>query len=87
MVGNGWEWLGNGWGISNLCAPLRGIPGRGLFFPQKSAPFYKKCIFCCFYHKTSLFKNIGKDNSNVSDTKTDQPVGPRPPKTRGPKFI
>ena len=49
------EWLGNGWGVSNLCAPLRGIPGRGLFFPQKSAPFFKKCLFWCFYDKTSLF--------------------------------
>ena len=25
------KWLGNGWGISNLCAPSWGIPGRGLF--------------------------------------------------------
>ena len=47
--------MGNGWGVSNLCAPLRGIPGRGLFFPQKSAPFHKKCLFLCFYDKTSLF--------------------------------
>ena len=54
-MGNGWEWLGNGWGVSNLCAPLRGIPGRGLFFPQKSAPFPKKCICWCFYDKTFLF--------------------------------
>ena len=44
-----------GWGISNLCAPLRGIPGRGLFFTQKSGPFHTKCFFVCFYDKTSLF--------------------------------
>ena len=30
-MGNCWEWLGNGWGISNLCAPSRGIPGRAPF--------------------------------------------------------
>ena len=28
-MGNGWEWLGNGWGVSNLCAPLRGHSLRG----------------------------------------------------------
>ena len=33
------KWLLNGWGISNLCAPLRGIPGRGLFFLSKVGPF------------------------------------------------
>ena len=49
------KWLGNGWGISNLCAPLRGIPGRGVCFPYKSALFHKKCLFGCFYDKTSLF--------------------------------
>ena len=54
-IGNGWEWLGNGWEISNLCAPLRGIPGRGLFFRQKSSPFLKRCLFGCFYDKTSVF--------------------------------
>ena len=54
-IGMDGKWLGNGWGVSNLCAPLRGIPGRGLFFRQKSAPFYKKCILVCFYDKTFLF--------------------------------
>ena len=49
-----WKLLGNCWGASNLCAPSRGIPGR-VFFPQKSAPFPKKCIFVCLYIKTSLF--------------------------------
>ena len=55
------KWLGNGWGVSNLCAPLRGIPGRGLFFPQKSAPFHKKNIFVLFIIKTSLFIMKGPD--------------------------
>ena len=32
----------------------KGIPGRGLFFPQKSGPFHKKCLFVCLYDKTSL---------------------------------
>ena len=49
------KWLGNGWGVSNLCALLRGIPGRGPFLPQKSAPFHKKCLFLCLYDKTSPF--------------------------------
>ena len=29
------EWLGNGWGVCNLCALLRRIPGRGLFTIKK----------------------------------------------------
>ena len=57
MVG---KWLGC---VSNLCAPLRRIPGRGLFFSQKSAPFHKKCLFVCFYNQTSLF--IIKTPSNL----------------------
>ena len=48
------EWLGNGWGVSNLCAPSRGIPGRGLSFPETLAPFYQKCLIV-FLYKTSLF--------------------------------
>ena len=48
------KWLGNDWGVSNLCAPSRGIPGRGVCFSQKSALFIKKG-FLMFLYKTSLF--------------------------------
>ena len=58
-MGNCWEWLGNGWGVSNLCAPLRGIPGRGFFFRQKSAPFHKKYLFICFWIYT------GKESKEI----------------------
>ena len=51
IVGNGWEMVGKWLGVSNLCAPLRGIPGRGLFCPQKSVPLHKKYFFACFYDK------------------------------------
>ena len=39
------KWLGNGWGVSNLGAPLRGIPGRGLFCSVKSPALFIKSVF------------------------------------------
>ena len=51
MVGHGWEIVG-------IIQPMCSAPGAfppGAFFRQKSAPFPKKCIFLCFYDKTSLF--------------------------------
>ena len=42
------KWLGNGWGVSNLRAPLRGIPSRGIFF-VKSRPLFIKSAFCCVF--------------------------------------
>ena len=57
-IGNGWKRLGNGWGVSNLCAPSRGIPGRGpsffLFF-QKSALYIKRDLFVVSVMKNALF--------------------------------
>ena len=37
--GNGWEIIG----VSNLCAPSRGIPGGALFL---HAPFVKHALVC-----------------------------------------
>ena len=48
MVG---KWLGN---IQPMCSAPGAFP-PGAFFRQKSAPFPKKCLFGCFYDKTSLF--------------------------------
>ena len=48
MVG---KWLGC---IQPMCSAPGAFP-PGAFFRQKSAPFPKKCLFGCFYDKTSLF--------------------------------
>ena len=45
------KWLGN---IQPMCSAPGAFP-PGAFFRQKSAPFPKKCLFVCFYDKTSLF--------------------------------
>ena len=48
MVG---KWLG-------CIQPMCSAPGhswQGLFFLPKVGPFIKKCLFGCFYYKTSLF--------------------------------
>ena len=39
-MGNGWEWVG----VPNLCAPSRGIPGKGPFV-FATCPFHTK-LFC-----------------------------------------
>ena len=43
-----WKWLANCWGVPTLCAPLRGIPGRGLFF-LKSRPLLIKSVFLAVF--------------------------------------
>ena len=48
MVGKS---LGN---IQPMCSAPGAFP-PGFFFRKKSAPFHKKCIFVCFYDKTSFF--------------------------------
>ena len=48
--------VGNGWGVSNLCAS-RGIPGRGPFFVFVTAPFHIKCLLGCLHNKAFLFYN------------------------------
>ena len=49
------EWLGNGWGVSNLCVPSRGIPGGGLIFLKSLSLFIKSAVFLCFDDKTLIF--------------------------------
>ena len=51
LLGMGGKWLGN---IQPMCSAPGAFP-PGAFFRQKSAPFPKKCLFGCFYNKTSLF--------------------------------
>ena len=47
-ISNCWQWLGNGWGVSNLCAPSRSIPGRFFLCPF-TCPFCKKAFWViCF---------------------------------------
>ena len=50
--------MGNGWEMVGIIQPMCSKPGhswQGPFFSQKSAPFRKKCPFCCFYNKTLFF--------------------------------
>ena len=50
---NGWEMVGE---YPTFVLRSGGIPGRGLFFFLSKVSFVcKKCMFVCFYDKTSLF--------------------------------
>ena len=48
-IRHGWEMVG----VSNLCAPSRGIPGRGHLFSH--APFVRKDVLDVSIYKNVLF--------------------------------
>ena len=50
-MGNGWEMIGE---YPTYVLRSGAFLAGPFFFPQKSAPFNKKCLFGCFYEKPPL---------------------------------
>ena len=60
--------MGNGWGVSNLCAPSRGIPGRAFFLWNSERKITPR-IFG--YKDKDKISVISDDNSESDSSEND----------------